>query len=72
MELTTDLKTKLLERLREEFGDEDTMTPVIQKVVELEVGYNLDQVDRDPTWDDGVEDENWVLAWLEYYRIVGN
>lgn len=71
MLLTTELKIKLLARLREEFEDDDAMTPVIVKVNELEVGYDLEQVDLDPTWDEGVEDTNWVMAWLEYFRVVG-
>lgn len=69
--LTAELKADLLACLREEFEDDDSMTPVIAKVDELEVGYDLTQVDLDPTWDEFVEDENWVLAWLEYFRLVG-
>lgn len=71
MELTAELKDKLLTALRVEFEDDLSMTPVIERVLELEVGYDLEQVDLDPTWDEYVEDTNWVMAWLEYFRIVG-
>jgi hypothetical protein len=68
--LTTELKIQLLACLREEFEDDTTMTPVVANVEALAVGYDLTQVDRDPTWDELVEDENWVLAWLEYFGII--
>lgn len=72
MILTAELKADLLARMREEFEDDDDMTSVIVKIDQTEVGYDLDSVDRDPTWDDQVEDTNWVLAWLEYFRLVGS
>lgn len=68
MRFTTELKIELIAHLREEFEDEPAL---IASVEAVPVGYDLTQVDRDPTWDDLVEDDNWVMAWLEYFSIVG-
>lgn len=72
MYLTAELKNKLLACLREEFEDDDEMTPVIREVTALPVDYDLNSVDLDPTWDDLVEDTNWIDAWLRYFQLIHN
>jgi hypothetical protein len=73
MILTDELKQRLLERLRAEFEDDAELTPVVERLQALPAGYDMSVPDRDPGWDelvDDVDELNWVWEWLEYFDMV--